>query len=117
MPLLYSCEIVNELTQTLIEILKRANLLKNGTYIEVFLFKCYEFNSIENLSLVLLWNYIYKSKFDIERYSAIKFEYYLMRNINQLALLSPNLKLGSQTVLNVLESRRNKAMNRQSIYD
>ena len=117
MPLLYSCEVVSKLTQALIEILKRANLLKNGTHIEVFLFKCYEFNSIENLSLVLLWNYIYKSKFDIEGYSAIKFEYYLMRNIDQLALLSPNLKLGSQTVLNVLESRRNAAMSRQSMCD
>ena len=89
---------------------KRSNLLKNGSHIEVFLFKCYEFNSIENLSLVLLWNYIYKSKFDIERYSAIKFEYYLMRNIDQLALLSPNLKLESQAVLNVLEARRSAAM-------
>ena len=71
--LLYSCEVVKKLTQALIEILKRANLLKNGIYIEVFLFKFYDFNSIENLSLVLLWNYIYKLKFDIERYSAIKF--------------------------------------------
>ena len=103
-PILYSCEVVCKLTQTLIEILKRANLLKNGTQMEIFLFKCYEFNSIENLSLVLLWNYVYKSKFDTERYSAIKFEYYLMRNIDQLTLLSPNLKLGSQAVLNVLES-------------
>ena len=116
-PLLYSCEIVSKLTQALIEILKRANLLKNGTHIKVFLFKYYEFNSIENLSLVLLWNYIYKLKFDIEGYSAIKFEYYLMRNINQLALLSPNLKLGSQAVVNVLESRRSAAINRQIICD
>ena len=98
------------MTQTLIEILKRANLLQNGIQMEIFLFKCYEFNSIENLSLVLLWNYVYKSKFDMERYSAIKFEYYLMRNIDQLALLLPNLNLGSQTVLNVLESRRSAAL-------
>ena len=116
-PLLYSCEVVKKLTQTLIEILKRANLLKNGIYIEVFLFKSYDFNSIENLSLVILWDYIYKSKFDAERYSAIKFEYYLMRNIDQLALLSPNLKLGSQAVVNVLESRRSAAINRQIICD
>ena len=38
-PLLYSCDVVKKLIQTLIEILKRANLLGNGTYIEVFLFK------------------------------------------------------------------------------
>ena len=58
-PILYSCEVVSKLTQTLIKILKRANLLKNGTQMEIFLFKYYEFNSIENLSLVLLWNYVY----------------------------------------------------------
>ena len=51
-------------------------------------------------------DYIYKSKFDSERYSAVKFEYYLKRNIDQLALLSPNLKLGSQAVVNVLDSHR-----------
>ena len=116
-PILYSCEVIGKLTETLIEILKRANLLQNGIRMEIFLFKCYEFNSIENLSLVLLWNYVYKSKFDMEGYSAIKFEYYLMRNIDQLALLSPNLKLGSQTVLNVLESRRHAAMSKQSMCD
>ena len=40
-----------------------------------------------------------------------------MRNIDQLALLSPNLKLGSQAVLNVLESQRSAAINRQIICD
>ena len=83
---------------------KRANLLKSGEYIEIFLFKNYNFNSIENLSLVILWNYIYKSKFNFERYSAIKFKYYLKQNIDQLALLSPNLKSESQAVINVLDS-------------
>ena len=111
-PLLYSCDVVKGLTQTLIEVLKRANLLKNGIYIEVFLFKYYDFNSIENL-----WDYIYKSKFDSERYSAIKFEYYLKQNIDQLALLSPNLKLGSQAAVNVLDSRRSAAANKYVRYD
>ena len=40
-----------------------------------------------------------------------------MRSIDQLALLSPNLKLESQAVLNVLESRRSAAMSRQPICD
>ena len=116
-PLLYSCDVVKRLTQTLIEVLKRANLLKNGIYIEVFLFKYYDFNSIENLSLVMLWDYIYKSKFDSERYSAIKFEYYLKRNIDQLAQLSPNMKLGSQAVVHVLDLRRSAAANKYVRYD
>ena len=116
-PLLYSCDVVKRLTQTLIEVLKRANLLKNGIYIEVFLFKYYDFNSIENLSLVMLWDYIYKPKFDSERYSAVKFEYYLKRNIDQLALLSPNLKLGSQAVVNVLDSLRHAAATKHARYE
>ena len=116
-PLLYSCDVVKRLTQTLIEVLKRANLLKNGIYIEVFLFKYYDFNSIENLSLVMLWDYIYKSKFDSERYSAVKFEYYLKWNIDQLALFSPNLKVRSQTVANVLDSQRCAATNKHIRYD
>ena len=68
------------------------------------MYKYYDFNSIENLSLVMLWNYIYKSKFDSERYSAIKFKYYLKQNIHQIALLSSNLKSESQAVVNVLDS-------------
>ena len=35
-----------------------------------------------------------------------------MWNIDQLALLSPNLKLGSQAVVNVLESRRSAAISK-----
>ena len=84
MPLLYSCEVVKRLTYNLIEVLKRANLLRNGANIEVFLFKHYEFNSIENLALVTLWDFVYKAKFDPDRYSTVKFEGYLRRNIDCL---------------------------------
>ena len=59
--LLHSCEVVKGLTQALIEVVKRANLLGNGANIEVFLFKHYEFNSIKNLALVTLWDYIFKA--------------------------------------------------------
>ena len=81
----------------------------NGANIEVFLFKQYEFNSIENPALVTLWDYVYKAKFDPDRYSTIKFEGYLMWNIDCLALLSPNLKLESQAVSKVLDIRKRAA--------
>ena len=84
-------------------------MLRSGEYIEIFLFKNYNFNSIENLSLVILWNYIYISNFNFERYSAIKFKYYLKQNIDQLALLSPNLKSKSQAIVNALDSWKGKA--------
>ena len=116
-PLLYSCEVVRELTQNLVEVLKRANLLRSGEYIEIFLFKNYNFNSIKNLSLVILWNYIYKSKFNFERYSAIKFKYYLKQNIDQLALLSPGQKSKCQAVIYVLESWKGAAANEHARHD
>ena len=75
------------------------------------LFKNYNFNSIENLSLVSLWNYIYKLKFNTEKYTEIKFSGYLKQIIHQLALLSPNLKLESQAVLNVIEVEQGAATN------
>ena len=90
----------------MIEVLKRANLLGNGANIEVFLFKHYEFNSIENLALVALWDHIYKAKFDPDRYSTAKLESYLVWNKDHLALLAPNLNLGSRAVSNELDIRR-----------
>ena len=40
----------------------KSGFLKYGHCIEIFLFKKYKFNTIENLSLPLFWNYIYKLK-------------------------------------------------------
>ena len=109
MPLLYSCEVVKNLTQYLIDVLRSANHLSCGHYIETFLFKNYNFNSIENLSLVTLWNYIYRLKFNIEKYIEISFKNYLERTISQLALLSPSLKLESQAIINVIEAWKGAA--------
>ena len=109
MPLLYSCEVVTGLTYDLIEVLKRANVLGNRANIEVFLFKHYEFNSIENLAPVTLLDYVQKAKLDPDRYSTIKFEGYLMWNIDHLELLAPNLKLESRAVSNVLDIHKRAA--------
>ena len=103
MPLFYFCEKVQSLVQYLIKILKRSGRLNFGHNIETFLFQNYNFNSIENLLLVSLWNYIYKLKFNTEKYAEIKFSGYLKQIIRQLALLTPNLKLKSQAVLNIIE--------------
>ena len=88
------------------EILKGANLLKKGTCIEVFLFKEYDFNSIENLALVTPWDFIYKARFDPDKYSTCKFTGYIQWNVDCLALLAPNLKLGLWMVSNVLDKKK-----------
>ena len=102
-PILYSCEVVKKLICKLLVILREANLLKRGTCIEVFLFKEYDFNSIENLALVTLWDFVYKARVDPDRYSTCKYTGYLQWNIDCLALLAPNLKLGSLAVSNIPE--------------
>ena len=111
MPLFYFCEKVQSLVQYFIKILKRVGHLDSGHNIETFLFQNYNFNSIENLSLVSLWIYIYKLKFNTEKYTVIKFSGYLKQIIRELALPSPNLKLQSQAVLNVIEVKQGAAAN------
>ena len=111
MPLFYFCKKVQSLVQYLIKILKRAGRLGAGHIIETFLFQTYYYNSIENLSLVSLWNYIYKLKFNTEKYAEIKFSCYLKQIIRQIALLSPSLKLESQAVLNIREVEQGAAAN------
>ena len=63
------------------------------------------------MSLVSLCNYVYKLKFNTEKYAEIKFSGYIKQIIRQLALLSPNLKLESQAVLNVIEVEQGTAAN------
>ena len=111
MHLFYFCGKVQSLVQYLIKILKRSGRLNFGHNIETFLFQNYNFNSIENLSLVSLWDYIYKLKFNTEKYAEIRFSGYLKQIIRQLALLSPSLKLESQAVLNVIEVVQGAAAN------
>ena len=48
------CEIVENLLQFLIRILKKAGWLENGNRMSLFVFADYNFNPIENISLVTL---------------------------------------------------------------
>ena len=74
-PILFTCEVASSLVKNLIHALNEANLLSEGSNIECFLFKEYSFNTIENLSLVTLWDYIYKARFTPEKYLASMFFY------------------------------------------
>ena len=60
---------------------------------------------------------MYKSKFNTEKYSAIKFRHYLKQNISQLALLSPSLKSVAQAVINVVEALKGAAACEYARYD
>ena len=102
-PMLFSFDIVKQLTSQLINTLREASLLEKGSNIEICLFKEYYFNSIENLTLVNLWDYIYKACFNPEKYSACKFNKYLQYQVDCFTLIAPRLKLGFWMISNVLK--------------
>ena len=85
---MFSCEIVNEMTLKLIYILKEAGLLESGDKIEIFLFSEYDFNSVENLILITLWDFVYKARFSPEKYSMCMFTKYLQYKIDRFALVA-----------------------------
>ena len=108
-----TCEPVKNLTTLLIDILKTAGMLRLGENIEMLLFSEYEFDSVENLALTTLWDYVYKIRFDPEKYSVCMFTKYLKFKVDYFALVSCSLKLGCLIVNNVLEKYNSNAMHGQ----
>ena len=104
-----TCPPVKSLTLTLIKILKTAGLLGLGDTIEMFLFSEYEFDSVENLVLITLWDYVYKIRLDPEKYSMCTFTRYLKHKIDYFALVSTNLKLRWLLVSSALQKYNNDA--------
>ena len=73
-----------------------------GKHPECFFYKFYGFNSVENLSLVILWDFMYKARFTPEEHAASGFFTYLYHKLNWIQLLAPNLKLGCVSLANAL---------------
>ena len=78
-----------------------------GDTIEMFLFANYDFNSVENLVLITLWDFVYKARFDPEKYSMCMFTKYLKYKIDCFTLVSLNLKIGCLLVSSVLHKYNN----------
>ena len=91
---MFSCVPVRKLTSKIINILKIAGLLRLGDNIEMFLFSEYRFNTVENLALISLWDYVYKLRFNPERYSLCMFIKYLKIKVDHFLSVSYTLKLG-----------------------
>ena len=62
--LLLNCSTTNKIVQFLIRILRKVGGLINRCEIEMFLFKDYKINSIENISLMFTWKYVYNCKYN-----------------------------------------------------
>ena len=58
-PIFFHCEMVKNMTQYLVRVLKKSRFLKKRNIIGLFLFHYYNFITIENLPLTMLWNYVY----------------------------------------------------------
>ena len=86
-----------------------AGLLRLGDDIELFLFSEYAFDSVENLVLITLWDFIYKIRFNPEKYSICMFTKYLKFKVDYFALVSLFLKLGCLLVSSALEKCSNDA--------
>ena len=71
-----------------------ARLLRLGNNIEMFLFSEYAFDTVENLVLITLWDYVYKLRFNPERYSLCMFIKYNKIKVYHFSLVSYTLKLG-----------------------
>ena len=65
-----------------------AGLLRLGDDIEMFLFSDYAFDSVENLVLITLWDFIYKIRFNPEKYSICMFTKYLKFKVDYIMLVS-----------------------------
>ena len=102
-PIMFSCEIVKQMTLKLINILKEAGLLGRGDKIEIFLFREYDFNSVENLILITLWDFIYKARFSPEKHSTCMFEKYLQYKVDRFTPVANSLKLRFLLISNVLK--------------
>ena len=96
------CEVKTSLVERLSHFLCEANLLNQGSQIECFLYKCYKFNSVENISLVILWDFMYKARFTPEKHAASGFFTYLYHKLIWIQMLAPNLKLGCISLTNAL---------------
>ena len=61
--LLLNCDITSKILQLMIRIIRKAGCLSNGCKIDMFLFDRYPVSSIENITLMFTWKFIYNSKF------------------------------------------------------
>ena len=62
--LLLNCSMTNKLPQFLIRILRKVDGLMNNCRVDMFLFKDYPINSIENSSSMFTWKYVYNCKYN-----------------------------------------------------
>ena len=75
-----------------------------STQIDFFFFENYKINSIENITLAILWKYTYDNKYNEEVYQNIPFSTWLKQFVSSLSALHTFLALDAERVHEVLSS-------------
>ena len=76
----------------------------NLSKMSLFFFTSYNINSIENISLAILWNFIYNNKFNDDALQGLPFVYWLKKMMSHLTAFPPPLSLKAGYMLEVLNS-------------
>ena len=82
--------------------LKKAGFLKKGSELSFFIFKQYDIDSIENLTLTTLWKFTYDNKYNEENLQNIPFALWLKKTVSSLSALPTPLALDAGRVHDVL---------------
>ena len=69
-----------------------------------FFFENYKINSIENITLAILWKYTYDNKYNEEVFQNIPFSTWLKKSVSSLSALHTFLALDAERVHEVLSS-------------
>ena len=84
-------------------VLRKAGILNNGCQIDMFIFKGYPINSVENIVLMFTWKHIYNSKFTSETLLCVPYAYALKFLFSVFTLMSLPQSFIAKEVLKILE--------------
>ena len=98
-----NCARSNSILQFLVRVLKKARRLQNGCKIDMFLFKNYPINSIENISLMFTWKHIYNSKYCNETLLCTQFSFAYRSLIAIITHMSLPMTLTAKDILKILD--------------
>ena len=74
---LLNCSRSNSILQFLTRVLKRAGILNNRCQIDIFIFKRYPIGSVENITLMFTWKFVFNSKFSSQTLLCVPYAYAL----------------------------------------
>ena len=97
---LLNCSRSNNILKS--QVLRKAGTLNSRCQIDMFIFKGYSINSVENIALMFTWKYIYNSKFTSETLLCVPYAYALKYLFSVFTLMGLPQLLIANEVLKIL---------------